>query len=327
MTPAAVKALPVGAVVIGRNEGARLLACLDSLAGDHVDRVVYVDSGSQDGSQQAAQERGAELVALDMSHPFTAARARNAGFDQLMQKGTPPEYVQFIDGDCQLDPAWIKTAHSFLETHKDVVAVCGRRRELAPQASVFNRLIDLEWDTPIGETRACGGDVLMRTAALSAAGGYNPTLIAGEEPELCVRLRQAGGRIWRLDVEMTRHDAALTRVSQWWRRAQRAGHAYAEGAALHGAAPERHYVPQLRRAALWGLVLPVVTLAAGFFSIWALFVLLLIWPLQIARLWRKHRDIAAALTMTFCKLPEAQGLLTYWWRRLIGARSRLIEYK
>ena len=38
----------VDAVVIGRNEGARLIACLDSLQGQ-VRRVVYVDSGSTDG--------------------------------------------------------------------------------------------------------------------------------------------------------------------------------------------------------------------------------------------------------------------------------------
>jgi GT2 family glycosyltransferase len=316
-----------GAVVIGRNEGARLIACLDSLAAGGIGRVIYVDSGSEDGSQEAARARGAELVVLDTRLPFTAARARNAGFAQLMQAEPAPEYVQFIDGDCALDPGWIPAARAFLQDHADVAAVCGRRRERFPEASVYNRLIDQEWDTPVGAARACGGDVLMRTQALSAVGGYNPTLIAGEEPELCVRLRQAGWRIWRLGAEMTLHDAALTRLSQWWRRAQRAGHAYAEGAALHGAAPERHCVPQLKRVVLWGMILPLVTLAALLISPWAALALLLLWPLQVARLWARQRDRAAALSLTFCKLPEAQGVLTYLWRRLTKAQARLIEYK
>ena len=86
----------VAAVVIGRNEGARLVASLASLGG--VGRVVYVDSGSTDNSLQAARVHGAQVVALDMSRPFTAARARNAGTAALDDPA--PAFVQFLDGDC-----------------------------------------------------------------------------------------------------------------------------------------------------------------------------------------------------------------------------------
>lgn len=68
----------VAAVAIGRNEGARLVACLESMVG-RVDPIIYVDSGSTDNSVAEARARGAEVVELDMSIPFTAARARNAG--------------------------------------------------------------------------------------------------------------------------------------------------------------------------------------------------------------------------------------------------------
>ena len=101
------------------------------------------------------------------------------------------------------------------------------------------------------EARAFGGDVMIRAAALENVGGYRDDLIAGEEPELCIRLRAAGWRIWRLPYEMTSHDAAMTRFSQWWRRAMRAGYAFAQGAHLHGASPERHWVWESRRAWLW----------------------------------------------------------------------------
>ena len=316
----------IGAIIIGRNEGQRLIDGLAALQGQ-VARMVYVDSGSNDGSQQAARDLGAEVVALDTTVPFTAARARNAGLAHLTEAGTPPELVQFIDGDCMLSPGWIEAATAHLAAHPDIAVVCGRRRERFPEASVFNRMIDREWDTPIGEARACGGDALMRVAALQEVKGFNPGMIAGEEPELCVRLRAAGWRIWRLDAEMTLHDAAMTRVGQWWQRARRAGHAYAEGAALHGHRPERHNVAQTRRAIFWGLALPAATLIALLVQPLLGVLLLLVWPLQVARLWRRYGDGALALAMTFGKLAEGQGVLMYVWRRLTGARAQLIEYK
>lgn len=316
----------IGAVVIGRNEGQRLIDCLTALQG-RFSRVVYVDSGSSDGSQEAARRLGAELVVLDTRVPFTAARARNAGLAQLARGGAPPALVQFIDGDCVLDPDWIPVAARFLAAHPQVAVVCGRRRERFPEATVFNRLIDREWDTPLGEARACGGDALMRVAAVEQVGGYNPDLIAGEEPELCVRLRAQGWKVWRLEAEMTLHDAAITRLGQWWQRARRAGHAYAEGAALHGAPPERHNVKPTRRALLWGCVLPLSTLVALMVAPLLGGLLLLIWPLQVLRLFRRYGDWAEALAMTFCKLPEAQGVATYYAKRLTGRRAALIEYK
>lgn len=323
---AAHAASDLAAVAIGRNEGARLIACLESLRGCF-GRVIYVDSGSTDGSQEAAAARGAEVVTLDLSEPFTAARARNAGIDHLMQSGQAPRLVQFLDGDCTLEPGWLEGAAAFLEAHRDVAVVCGRRREIHPEASLWNRLIDAEWDTPIGEAKACGGDALMWVEALRAVGGYNPRLIAGEEPELCVRLRAAGWRIWRLDAPMTRHDAAMTRFGQWWTRSTRAGHAFAEGFALHGAPPERHYATEIRRIALWGIVLPVIILAlALLISPWAL-LLVAIWPLQILRLHLKGYDRMQALFLTLSKFAEAQGAVFYLWRRLRRGGVKLIEYK
>lgn len=315
----------VAAVIIGRNEGARLVRCLASLAGQ-LDRIVYVDSGSTDGSQEAARQAGAVVVSLDTRQPFTAARARNAGLEQLVQKPETPTYVQFVDGDCELQPGWIETAAVFLEAHPDVAVACGRRRERHPEASIWNRLIDAEWDTPLGKAKACGGDALMRTAALREVGGFDSALIAGEEPELCVRLRQAGWRIWRLDAEMTLHDAAMTRFSQWWRRNRRAGYAYAEGAAMHGARPERHRVAQTRRALLWGLGVPLAAGLGSLISPWAL-VILGVWPAQVLRLILRRMPPNQALFLTLAKLPEALGVVEYRWKRLTGQRARLIEYK
>ncbi|MFU1476986.1 glycosyltransferase family 2 protein [Roseovarius sp. C7] len=313
----------VDAVVIGRNEGARLSAALQSLTG-RVRRIVYVDSGSSDDSVTRAEALGAEVVKLDMARPFTAARARNAGFAALGADVAP--LVQFIDGDCQVAAGWIDNARDLLAEKTSIVVVCGRRREIAPDASVYNRLIDLEWDTPVGETRACGGDFMIRSTAFAEVGGFDASLIAGEEPELCLRLRRAGGRIWRLDAEMTTHDAAIMRLSQWWRRARRAGFAFAEGAARYGFAPERHWLKECLRAVVWGAVLPLAGLIGLFCTAWALLIWL-IYPVQFLRLWRKSDDARWAFLTLLSKFAEAQGVADYWWRRIRRGEARLIEYK
>lgn len=315
----------IAAVIIGRNEGGRFLRCLASMAGQ-VGRIVYVDSGSTDGSIEAAEAAGAEVVRLDTSRPFTAARARNAGLERVLEVAPDTQFVQFVDGDCEIRPGWIAAAAGFLMGHPEAAVACGRRRERFPESSVYNRLIDAEWNTPVGQARSCGGDALMRVAALSQVGGFDAGLIAGEEPELCVRLRAAGWAVWRLDEEMTLHDAALTRFGQWWQRTRRGGHAYAEGAAMHGAPPERHCVGPMRRIAVWGLALPLATLLGALITPWAL-LLLLAWPAQVLRLRLRGESWARAVFLTLSKLPEAQGALTYWWRRLTRTRARLIEYK
>lgn len=311
------------AIVIGRNEGARLQACLESLSGQ-VRSVIYVDSGSTDGSANLARAFGAQVVELDMAQPFSAARARNAGLAVLA--AAAPDYVQFVDGDCVVDATWIGAALAFMACHPDATVVCGRRREKFPDASIYNRLCDREWNTPIGQARACGGDAFMRFAAVRAVGGYREGLIAGEEPELCLRLGRAGGQIWRIDAEMTRHDAAMTRFGQWWRRSRRAGFAFAEGAALHGAGPERHWVAETRRAMVWGAALPLAAFVLA--ALWhpAALLILLAWPMQVVRLARRM-GWEAAFFSVLGKLPEAQGILSYGWKRITRQGGSIIEYK
>ena len=333
MTTPAAPALPssVGMVIIGRNEGERLRRCLESCQAVGARRV-YVDSGSTDESVRLALDSGARVVRLDMTRPFTAARARNAGLQDLRQACPEVTLVQFIDGDCELLPQWLATAEAFLAQHPDVVAVAGRLRERFPDKSVFNQLCDIEWNTPVGEARSFGGIVFVRVAAVEDAGGFREDLIAGEEPELCVRIRARGGRLWRLDQDMAWHDANILHLSQWWRRTLRSGHAFAEGAALHGGPPERHFAAETRRALLWGAALPLVIVAAACVVPWAL-LLLLVYPLQWLRigfaLARRHSPIPwlQGGFLLLGRFPEALGALKFYRGRMVRRPSGLIEYK
>ena len=323
------------AVVIGRNEGARLVRCLRA-ALQACAPVVYVDSGSEDGSVEAARELGVEVVELDPQRPFSAARARNEGVARLRSLDPGAAFVQLVDGDCELVPGWVELAERVLDEVPRCAVVCGRRRERHPEASIYNRLCDLEWDTPVGRTDSCGGDALIRIEAFEEVGGFRDEVIAGEEPELCLRLRRAGFRIQRIDAEMTLHDAAIERFGAWWKRVRRGGHAAAEGWWRHRGDPERFMARRVASALLWGAAAPGAALLAapwtGGGSLVALLALLGAQGLRISgarrRAGRSRADARLeAVFLLVGKPAEAAGVLQFLMRRLLRRAPRVIEYK
>lgn len=326
--------MSVGAVVIGRNEGARLERCLATLA-PQVDRLVYVDSGSTDGSAAMARGRGVEVVELDATQPFTAARGRNAGFAAFGD--TPPDLVQFVDGDCAVEPGWIAGAVAAFAADGGLGIVTGWRTELAPDANAYHAMAEVEWHQPAGEIAACGGDLMVRAEAFRAAGGFDPAIIASEDEEFVIRVRKAGWRACRLPQVMTRHDIAMTRFAAWWRRNLRSGNGLAEVGDMH----PPHFRAERRRAMVYGLALPLVlvlSVLAGF-----------VWPpawsgaalavaayavsaLRVRRFvlgqgMPAHLALPVAGLFTLAKLPHFIGMCRHYLRRLRRAAPRIIEYK
>jgi GT2 family glycosyltransferase len=328
----------VGVVVIGRNEGTRLIACLRSIrAGSPPGApIVYVDSNSTDNSVREARELGAEVVELDPSIPFTAARARNAGAELLLKQHPTLAFLQFVDGDTELHPRWIAHAMEYLQHHPAVAVVFGRRRERYPEASVYNLLADMEWDTPIGAAEEFGGDSLIRAEAFRKVGGYRAEFIAGEEPDLAARLRLAGYRMVRLNHEMTLHDLAMTRFGQWWRRTVRSGHALAQLGHTYGGEPLHFYRGPWRSTIFWGAVMPVGILVFSLLlGAWALLLFPLAYAYLLARIMRYRlrrgddRDSAFAygLFTTIGKFPQLVGMIRFYRNLYSKRQSTIIEYK
>lgn len=325
-------------VVIGRNEGERLRRCLAGVT-DRPGVLVYVDSGSTDESIKTAEQGGATVERLDPARPFSAARARNAGFERARSLDPGLIAVQFVDGDCELTPGWLRRASEALASDARAAAVCGRLRERHPESSIYNRLCQMEWDGPIGEVAACGGVAMYRVSALQEVGGFREDMIAGEEPELCHRLRQADWKILRLDAEMALHDAAMTRLGQWLKRTRRAGHAFAHCYWLHRA--ERFRLRESLRALAWGCAGPVIlaaSLVLSLVSLWFLLPMALVAALYVVSLIRTMRSRSrrgdpvgdAWLYAVFCtlgKLPEGFGVLRFAGSVISGRQTRLIEYK
>ena len=322
-----------GIVVIGRNEGERLRRCFLSICSLGAP-VVYVDSNSSDESVKTARSFNIEVVELD-SGSVGRSRARNEGFARLIQMNPAVRFVQFLDGDCEVASDWISTAAQKLLAAPEIAVVCGRLRERSPGASIYNRLCEIEWDQPAGETNACGGNCMMRVSAFQSVGGFDPAVLAAEDDEICLRLRRRSWKIVRLEAQMATHDAAMMRLEQWWRRSVRSGYAYAQGASMHGASSERHFSRETARAWFWAFLLPLAAVGAAWPSNGFSLLLLLLYGGLLFRIYVRGRrrrlsrmDASAyAAACLISKFAEFVGLLKFYRTQLRGTPMRLIEHR
>lgn len=323
----------VGVVVIGRNEGLRLQKCITSILNQNYN-LVYVDSGSSDSSAEYVESLGVDVLRLDTNTPFSAARARNEGFHLLNNKINGLKYIQFIDGDCECCEGWLSYASTCLKNNTSYALVSGRRKEKFPEKSIYNLLCDIEWNTPIGEAKACGGDFMIRKTAFVQVGGFNNNVVSGEEPEMCYRLRNNNWSIFRLDHPMTMHDAAITHFSQWWKRCLRAGHAYAQGLWLHLYDGKGYCVKESARIWFWAFIFPssvsILTILVN-----PLFTFLFTaYPIQFARIalrsYLVYKKMKFSLIYSFFviigKWPEFVGQLLFYKKKLLKRKHTIIEY-
>lgn len=324
-------------VIIGRNEGERLSRCLHSVGfmrgGKDEAELIYVDSASTDGSPQAARHFDAQVSVLHGGMQ-TAARARNAGW----RRASSP-YILFLDGDTILKPNFIPTAFEVLVSDPAIAAVWGHRRELYPERSIYNRVLDLDWIYPAGNADLCGGDVLMRRSALAEVEGYDSGLIAGEEPELCRRLRSRGYRIVHIDTPMTRHDLNMTRFSQYWRRAMRAGYAYAEVSNRFRGTQDPMWLQESKRniggGSFWITYIAAGLLLLAFRSVWILPWFAVLVALSIRSAWKARSKapgqkgllLLYGIHSQLQQIPILVGQLRFFFGGRVGNRRSQMEFK
>jgi GT2 family glycosyltransferase len=323
-------------VVIGRNEGPHLERSLRSVQATGLP-VIYSDSGSTDGSPNRAKELGVPVVELAPDRPFSAGRGRNEGLDEARRRWPEATFVLFLDGDCVLEPRFPLAAAATLGQNVDCAIVTGHLAERYPEASVYNRLCEIEWRSPAGRMEhmnGLGGIMVARISAFHAVGGFDLDAIAGEEPDLGVRLRLAGYSIIKINEPMATHDAQIMKFGQWWMRAVRGGHALAHRYARHGQTRFHDGRHEFRSALFWGLGLPVIILILLWPSQWWSLLLLLGYPLLG---WRVNRHYlgtglsrADAWLVTrfilYGKFAEVVGVLRYCLNRVRG-RFQIIEYR
>ena len=180
----------------------------------------------------------------------------------------------------------------------------------------------------------------MRRSVLEEVGGYDEGLIAGEEPEMCRRMRARGYEILHIDHPMTGHDLAIRRWSQYWRRAVRTGYAYAavssrfagtdspfweadaRGNLIRGTFWTALFVLSLPAAVLLGSVLPPLLSCLLFLLLAARSAGKVAWksPDRITRfLYGIHSHLQ--------QIPMLVGQIKYHLDRKARRSRKLIEYK
>ena len=250
-------------VVIGLNEQDRLKESLEAIFACRPERfdleVIYVDSGSTDHSVEIASAvQGVEVLHLG-SAERSAAKARNLGLRRA--RGC---YVQLVDGDSVIQPGWLDIALATLAQRHDVCCVFGQCIEMYPEQSIYMKVCGLDWHIPAGEYRLCGGNALWRMSSIAQNGYFDEGLKAGEEPDLCYRVRQSGGKIVCVDAPMVTHDLGMRSFSQYWQRAVVSGKGYARVALRYWRSAEklwlREFFSNFMEPALWAIVL-----AAGWY--------------------------------------------------------------
>lgn len=326
----------VGIVVIGRNEGKRLLLSLQSMQESNCP-LVYVDSGSSDDSINIATPLADIVHRLDPSRPFSAARARNEGFKKLTNLFPTIKFVQFVDGDCILSNEWLDSAVAAMIQDDNRAAVVGHLHESNPHLSVYNRLCELEWKSPPGNLTnfgALGGISMMRVDVFKALNGFKENVIAGEDSELGVRLSLAGYHVTKINHDMAIHDANMTSFGQWWQRSVRAGHAIGQRAAINGDTIVKDCVQERKSTLFWGVFLPILALillvpTRGFSLIIALAYILL--GIKVFLYRRSQGESASDATVyarfiVLSKFANGLGLIKFFVNRL-KKRYEIIEYK
>ena len=326
----------VSVVIIGRNEGSRLQRCIASVQqaqwGALPHDIWYVDSRSTDDSLALARSLGARTLVLPEG-PMCAAKARNLGWQVAAG-----EFILFLDGDTELHPDFVNHALQALADTR-LCAAWGHRRESNPQQSLYTKVLDLDWIYPAGITPYFGGDVLVRRSALAQVGGFDATLNAGEEPELCARLRAKGWKILHIDAPMTRHDLAVRSFKAYARRCYRSGIAYAEVTHRMQSLGDGLWQHEARRDLVHGLLyvaaplLLALAFALHLLAGAVLFALGLVVVLRSAWRCRERAAGDALLALQYAlhshvqKVPAFFGQLAWKRAHARSQRLALVDYK
>lgn len=170
----------------------RLQRCLSSIVRNDYPRalieIIVVDNDSTDGSARAAREYGAIVI---HSSGDSVAAHRNRG-----ARAALGSILAFADSDHEIDRHWIESAVDVLSDSG--VAATGLPYLTQPSPNWVQQQYDGLRIRPCRRedvTWLGSGNLAVKRAAFERVGGFNTSLTACEDVDLCNRLGQAGYRI------------------------------------------------------------------------------------------------------------------------------------
>jgi len=182
----------VSFVIPVRNDAQRLRRCLTSIVANDYPRalieLIVVDNDSTDGSGRAARDYGAIVLRASGD---CVAELRNRG-----ARAALGSLIAFVDADHEIDRHWITAAVAVLSSPE--VAATGCAYLTDPKANWVQQQYDGLRVRPERREEVAwigSGNFAVKRQAFERVGGFNTTLTACEDVDLCNRLRQAGHRI------------------------------------------------------------------------------------------------------------------------------------
>jgi len=174
-----------------RDDASRLRQCLASVAANgHRDEceIVVADNGSKDASPQVAREAGALVVELPRA---TVAEMRNVAAQKAHG-----DLLAFVDADHLIGQLWVESAFDLFRDPG--IAAAGAHYSSPGDANwvqraygrfrpVLRGVRDADW---LGS-----GNLIVRQEAFRSVGGFDASLEACEDVDLCNRLRLRGYRL------------------------------------------------------------------------------------------------------------------------------------
>jgi len=182
--------LPLAVIVPVRNDRQRLAACLDSLIAQPIDpsQVLVLDHRSVDGSAEVAAARGVTVLRSDARN---VAQLRNEG-----ARHTGASWMAFVDADHVVLPGWIDALRPWLDD--PLTGAVGAPYLPPPHPNWVQEAYACLRRHPAagGEVEWLGaGNFVVRREAFAAVSGFDETLTACEDVDLCFRLRRTGWHI------------------------------------------------------------------------------------------------------------------------------------
>ncbi len=170
------------------NEAGNLSSWLPRIQAQLTDRdeLIVVDNGSTDQTASVARETGARVI---VEPRRGRAFARNAGI-----RAANSEFVVFVDADCCPEQDWLARLLEPFENAR-VGCVAGEISIIGSSTSLGDYLEEKNYLSQQVNFQhpflpfAATGNVAFRMQALEHVGGFDETLIDGEDADLCWRMQ------------------------------------------------------------------------------------------------------------------------------------------
>lgn len=182
-------------VVIGKNEALNLPRCFRSIQ-KVSNKIIFVDSNSDDNSIEVATQHKIKTILRVKSNFGTPALSRSIG-----AKNAQTKYIQFVDGDMEIEMGWAQKAIQKLESNKKIVAVHGYKKVYTKNHQDYFILSDSkDWQADYLQ-----GAFLIERKIYNRAGGLDGRFYGEEERDLYIRIKAIGYEVWYIHDLMASH--------------------------------------------------------------------------------------------------------------------------